>query len=89
MLEQSDVAVYTMYVGYPFEDGFKKAVLGYQKNFATMWSDKPMFSANPFPYAFVVDLRTMKVVKPHLEPGGQVVTAYDAAKTCDGLPDEI
>lgn len=89
MLEQADVAVYTMYLGYSLEEGFKKAVLGYQKNFATMWSDKPGFSPNPFPYAFVVDLRTMKVVEPELQPGGQVVTAYDAATTCSKLPDDI
>lgn len=89
MLKQSNVAVYTMYMGYSMEQGFKKAVEGYQKNFATMWSDKPGFSPSPFPYAFVVDLRTMKVLKPQVQPGGQVVTAFDAAQMCDAQPDKL
>lgn len=89
MLKLSTVAVYTMYLRSPVESGFERAFLGHQKNFCTMWSEKPGFSPNSFPYAFVVDLRAMKVVKPHREPESQVVTAFDAAKACDGLPEEL
>lgn len=82
------MAVYSVYQGYTLDQVNSKVVDGWAGGFSHMMSNQANFQITRPPFAFVVDLRTMKAIEWRTpETESPVPTAWHAAKACDKLAD--
>lgn len=82
------MAVYSVYRGYSLDQVKSKVVGQWAGGVSNMLSNRPAFQITKPPYAFVVDLRTMKAINWRTpKTKSPVPTAWHAAWACDQIPD--
>lgn len=80
--------MYSVYQGYELGQVKSKVVDQWSGGVSNMLSNKAAFKITRPPYAFVVDLRTMKAINWKTpDTKSPVPTAWHAAWACDQIPD--